>query len=195
MDEYIGMIKIFAGNFVPQGYLECNGALLAVSANQVLFSLLGTTYGGDGKTTFALPDLRGRAPVGMGTGLGLPTITEGEVGGTNQTTLTLNNLPMHTHIATIGGQSALKVSSGNATQSAATANASIATPGTNSGRSFTPTLGFNTSAPDMAIGGLNVSQLTVTNANAGNGQPFNNMPPYLGIKYIICTDGVYPSHQ
>src|SRR5262245_24305688 len=96
-DPYLGCIFMFAGNFAPNGYAYCNGQLLAISQNTALFSLLGTTYGGDGRTTFALPDLRGRAPIGFGQGPGLPNYDLGSVVGSPSVTLTTSQLPAHSH--------------------------------------------------------------------------------------------------
>ena len=93
MNPFIGQVLLFAGNFAPRGWALCQGQLLPINTNQALFSLLGTTYGGDGRTTFALPDLRGRAPLSPGTGAGLPQYSQGEKGGNYQTTLTTSNLP------------------------------------------------------------------------------------------------------
>jgi microcystin-dependent protein len=180
MDEFIGIIKIFAGNFAPRGWAICNGQLMSISQNTALFSILGTTYGGDGQTTFALPDLKGRVPVGQGTGPGLQTVDLGEVSGEQNHTLIQTEIPAHTHAAL--------VSSADSTQAAATNGASIATPGSLAGRSFVSTLGFNTTPPNTA---LNPTSITPT----GGSQPHNNMQPYLGINYIICTDGLYPSRS
>src|SRR6476469_8745709 len=96
-EPFLGSIIIFGGNFAPKGWAMCNGQILAINQNTALFSLLGTTYGGNGTTTFALPDLRGRVPVGMGQGPGLSPMTEGQVGGTETVTLTVNQLPNHNH--------------------------------------------------------------------------------------------------
>ena len=182
MEEYLGIIKMFGGNFAPRGWAFCNGQLMAISQYTALFSILGTTYGGDGRTTFALPDLRSRVPVGggMGAGPGLPTITLGEVSGEANHTLIASEMPAHTHLSA--------ASSGNASQAAATSGATIATPGALSGRTFTPTLGFNTATPDVT---LNPSSVGL----AGGSQPHNNMQPYLGVSYIICLEGVFPSRN
>ena len=179
MDEYIGIIKMFAGNFAPQNWAFCAGQLMSISQNTALFSILGTTYGGDGRTTFGLPDLRSRVPVGggMGAGPGLPQINLGELGGEATHTLISTEMPAHTHTQT--------VSSANATQAAATSGASIATPGTMSGRSFTTTFGFNTSAPNTNLSPASIGM-------AGGSQPHNNMQPYLGVNYIICLYGAFP---
>lgn len=97
MEELMGTIKMFAGNFAPRGYALCNGQMLAISQNQALFSILGTTYGGDGRTTFALPDLRGRVPLGPGQGPGLSNRQPGEKAGNETSTLSVANLPAHNH--------------------------------------------------------------------------------------------------
>jgi microcystin-dependent protein len=194
MDEFIGIIKLFAGNYAPQGWLFCNGQLLSISQYQALYSILGTIYGGDGQSTFGLPDLRSRVAVGQGAGPGLPTIALGGKGGEAVHTLLIPEIPSHTHAATATGNATLSVSSGNASQPAATAGASIATPGSLAGRSFASTLGFNTTAPDTALNSasVNVSSLTVNNAVTGGSLPHNNMQPYLGLSYIICWEGLYP---
>ena len=184
MDEFIGIIKIFAGNFAPTGWALCNGQLLPISQYAAVFSILGTTYGGDGRTTFGLPNLQSRVPVGMGQGPGLSLYTQGEVTGTENNSLTVNNLPAHTHTGK------LTVSSGNASQAAATAGASIATPGSLNGRSFASTFGFNTATPDMA---LNAASVT-TNPTGGN-IPVNNIQPVIAVNYIICLQGIFPSRS
>ena len=177
MEEFIGIIKIFGGNFAPSGWALCQGQLLPISQNTALFSILGTTYGGDGQTTFALPNLCGRVPVGMGTGAGL-TITEGQIGGESTVTLLATQIPSHTH--------SLMVNSGEATTNVPTSAMTIAAPGAPSGRSSTPTYGFISSAANTALAPSSIGP------NSG-GQPHDNMPPYLGVNYIICLQGVFPS--
>jgi microcystin-dependent protein len=184
MDEYLGIIKLFGGNFAPRGWMMCNGQVLSIAQNTALFSLLGTTYGGNGQTTFALPDLRGRTAIGMGQGLGLTPRTEGELSGSENNTLTIPNIPAHNHVGM------LNVSNGDSTQNAATAGATISTPGVISGRSFTANAGFNTTAPNTL---LNAS--SVTTSVVGNNAPVNNMQPYLVLNYIICVSGIYPSRN
>ncbi|RZS98943.1 phage tail protein [Aquimarina brevivitae] len=184
MEGTIAEIRMFAGNFAPRNWAFCNGSLIAISQNQALFSILGTTYGGDGRTTFALPDLRGRVPIGPGRGPGLTERRLGERSGTETNILNITQLPSHTHSVT------MNVSSGDATQSAATNGASIATPGALDGRSFSPTLGYNTSTPDI---GLNQQSATI--GNTGGNQSVNNMQPWLGIHFIICQFGTFPSRN
>ncbi|ARV13484.1 phage tail protein [Gilvibacter sp. SZ-19] len=184
MDPFIGEIIMFGGNFAPRGWALCEGQLLSISQNTALFSILGTTYGGDGRTTFGLPDLRGRAPIGAGNGPGLTPRPLGQKTGAETTLLQASNLPPHNHTAS------LNVSGSDATQSAATANATIATPGTLSGRTFTATQGFNGASPDVT---LNAS--SVQTGNTGGGQPANNMQPVQVVNYIIALQGVYPSRN
>src|SRR4051812_19628298 len=100
-EPFLAEIMIFAGNFAPRGWAFCNGQILSIAQNTALFSLLGTTYGGNGQTTFALPDLRGRVPIGVGQGPGLSSISLGEVGGTENVTLLTTQMPMHDHTATV----------------------------------------------------------------------------------------------
>ncbi|MCH8535577.1 MAG: tail fiber protein [Flavobacteriaceae bacterium] len=180
MDEIIGTIKLFAGNFAPQSFMYCAGQLLPINQYQALYSVLGTVYGGDGRTTFALPDLRDRVPVGAGMGQGNVglNLKPGQQGGQATHTLTLNEMPQHNHLA--------QVSNENSTQSQATNGASVGTPGTSEGRGFDETLGFNSSSPNTQLNPSSVS-------SAGGSQPHNNMQPYTGLSYIICVNGIYPS--
>jgi microcystin-dependent protein len=186
MDPLLGQITLFAGNFAPRDWAFCDGQLLAISQNTALFSILGTTYGGDGRTTFALPDLRGRAPIhsGSGSGPGLSPRQLGSRSGTEINTLNVTQMPSHNHT------SDLKVSSGNAAQQAATGGSSIATPGAPGGRGFDATYGFNQTTPDTSLNGA-----SVTTGNTGGSSPVNNMQPYLAINYIIALVGIFPSRN
>ncbi|MFC3160622.1 Microcystin-dependent protein [Chryseobacterium arachidis] len=180
MEEMIGVIKSFAGNFAPRGFMLCNGALLSIAQNQALFSILGTTYGGDGITTFALPNLNGRAPIGTGNSTTGQSYVLGEVGGTPQTTLLSMNLPSFA--------SQLKISNTNATSVTPNANSSIAITGQPNGRQFDAIPSFADTNPTMPINPMSV---TFTGQNV----PISTMPPYLGINYIICVEGIYPSRS
>ncbi|MDH6252172.1 microcystin-dependent protein [Chryseobacterium sp. H1D6B] len=177
MEEMMGVIKSFAGNFAPRGFLFCNGALLSIAQNTALFSILGTTYGGDGISTFALPNLNGRYPLGAGPNAG-QTYELGEQAGTPQTSLLPMNLPSFT--------SQLKVSKSNAASSSPSTASSIAVPGTTVGRDFTAIPSFIDAAPDTTLNPQSVMFI-------GQNIPVNNMPPYLGMNYIICVEGIYPS--
>jgi microcystin-dependent protein len=200
MDDFIGIIKLFAGNFAPQGWALCSGQLLPINQNQALFSILGTAFGGDGITTFGLPDLRSRVPVGAGMGTppnGLAVVNIGQLGGESTHMLVPNEMPAHTHTAAVAGAAKLNVSSANASQAAPAAGSTIAAPGALVSRAFTPTLGFNTTAPNTTLNAASVdaSGITVANANAGSNAPHNNMQPYQGMVYIIALQGIFPSRS
>lgn len=197
MDEYLAIIKIFAGNFAPRGWQFCQGQTLSIAQNTALFSLLGTTYGGNGQTTFSLPDLRGRAPIGQGQGPGLSYYALGQIGGTENTTLTINNLPAHSHSAPITGAPTVVVNSGNAAVGTPTAGLSLAAPGTGSGRNFSPVNGYIDATPNVAlsVGSATAGSLAVTIGSTGGNQPVSIVQPYLAINYIICMQGIFPSRN
>lgn len=178
MDEFMGVIKPFAGNFAPRGFMLCNGALLSIAQYSALFSILGTTYGGDGQNTFALPNLNGRLPLGAGNINANEYYPLGTQAGTTQNTLMVQNLPSFS--------SQLKVANTNANSSTPSASSSIAITGTPNGREFSPLPSFIDGDPDTMINAKAVSF-------AGQNIPVNNMPPYLGLNYIICVEGIYPS--
>ncbi len=177
---YIAEIRLFAGNFAPAGWAFCDGSLLSISENDALFALIGTTYGGDGQSTFGLPDLRGRVPIGAGQGAGLSNRAIGEMLGQETVTLTTANMPSHSHI----GRTV--VNNGNASASVPTASSSIATSGIFSGRSFLPNLSYNSDTPDILL-------QTVTTSSVGNSTPIDNRKPRLGLNYIISLYGIFPS--
>jgi microcystin-dependent protein len=178
MEGTIGEVRLFAGNFAPQNWAFCQGQLLAISTNTALFSILGTTYGGNGQTTFALPDLRGRVPVGTGQGPGLPNTTLGEMSGEPTHTLIITEMPAHNHVA----QAQVNASSSQGT----TASPGGAIPARSSARDNL----YSTGASDTTMSSA-AAQVTV--GVAGGSQPHNNMQPYLGLNYIICLYGIYPS--
>jgi microcystin-dependent protein len=168
---FVGELRIFGGNFAPQGWAFCNGQLLAIAQNAVLFNLLGTTYGGDGQTTFALPDLRGRVPVHQGTSPSSgATIVQGQMGGAEQVTLTLGQLPAH----------------GHALQATAADGAS-ADP-TNNVWAESDARTFSTAAPN---GVMDPSALSPT----GGGQAHSNLMPYVAVNFIISLSGLFPSQN
>jgi microcystin-dependent protein len=164
---YIGTVMLFCGNFAPLGWEFCNGQLLPIAQFDVLFTLIGTTYGGDGQTTFALPDLRGRVPLHMGQGSGLSNYAIGQSSGVENVALTTNQLPAHTHAL---GSSAIASSSSPATNASATASKSV----------YTAALG----AAAMAAG---------TVGSVGTGGAHSNTQPYLTINFVIATEGIFPS--
>jgi len=179
-EPFIGEVKLFGFDFAPKGYQQCAGQLLAINTNQALFALLGTTYGGNGVQTFALPDLRGRMPIGQGTGPGLPSHSMGEVSGTTSVTLLTSNIPPHIHPAQ-GISVNMPVSTGGADASSP-AGAYLCDGGTDA-YSSVPTAGQNYAA-------LQVSGMTGV---TGSGAPVGIMNPYLVMNYSIATQGIFPS--
>ncbi len=169
-DPFLGEIKMFGGNFAPRGWAFCHGQLLGINQNTALFSLLGTMYGGDGRTTFGLPDLRGRVPVGFGRGPGLSNYVQGREGGTETTTLSANNLPAHTH--------ALNLATAAEGDSNDPAGRLLAQ---------TDARSYSDQGPAVAGGG--------TMAVTGGSQPANNMQPYLSMNFIIALQGIFPSRS
>ena len=180
-EPFIGEIKIFGFNFAPQSYMTCQGQILSIAQNTALFSLLGTTYGGNGQTTFALPDLQRRVPIGQGTGPGLPSYTMGQVGGTPTTTLISSNMPIHNHAAT-GINVRIPVTS--ASEDSSATNNYI-------GNAVNDTFG-PAASPTASLGAPVVSGAT---AMAGGSQPFSIMNPYLAINYSIAIFGIFPSRN
>jgi len=171
-EPFIGQIMTVGFNFAPRGWALCNGQLLSISQNTALFSLLGTTYGGNGQTTFALPDLRGRMPVHQGQGPGLSNRVMGEASGQETVTLLTAQMPQHTHM--VNAQS----SPGNST------NPTNNYPATSSARD-------NIYSNAMPNATMNPGEIGV----AGGSQPHDNMPPYLVINFIIALEGIYPSRS
>jgi microcystin-dependent protein len=167
--QFIGQIDIVPYNFAPLGWAFCDGSLLSISANTALFSLLGTTYGGNGTSTFALPDLRGRMAIGMGQGPGLSGYVEGQTGGVEQVTLTLSQLPAHSHAA-IGSS----------------AEASLLGP---SSSTWATTTVFLYSSTTSSLVAMNSGEIGAV----GGGQPHENRPPYLVMNFIISLVGIFPS--
>ncbi|TDO73282.1 microcystin-dependent protein [Flavobacterium chryseum] len=184
MEEYIGIVKLFAGNFAPRGWALCNGQILSIAQNSALFAILGTTYGGNGQTTFALPNLQGAVALGAGNGNGGSYVL-GQVAGTPSVSLLTSNLPAHVHT----GPGKISVSATNATDSTPVAGSSIGIPGSIVSRVFTPTLGYATATPSVDL----ISN--VTTGATGNNQPVSIMQPYLAMNYIICLEGIFPSRN
>lgn len=169
-EPFIGQIVMFAGNFAPRGWAFCDGQLLPIAQYSALFSILGTTYGGDGRTTFALPDLRGRLPMHAGHGPGLSDRRLGARGGAENVTLTVSEIPSHNH--TLG---------------ASNSPAADTAPGNN-------LLAEN--RRDAYVGGApNTTMNGAAIGNAGGSQPHNNMPPFLAVYYIIALQGIFPSRS
>ncbi len=184
MEPFIGQIQAFGFNFVPVGWAKCDGQLLAISQNDALFSLLGTQYGGDGRTTFGLPDLRGRLPMHRGQGPGLSNRVMGQKGGTIQEVLTTNQIPSHIHGATTTTQTLINVNNGTGGENIANGQFIASR---NGGFSEEPSTGAFLGAPN--------SISTTTTDLTGNTQAHTNLQPYLTVTYCIALFGIFPSRS
>jgi len=172
---YVGEIRMFAGNFAPAGWMFCEGQLLPISENETLFQLIGTTYGGDGVSTFGLPDLRGRVVIGQGSGPGLPTYVEGQISGTETVSLTTSQMASHTHFLNVG------------------TNATVAAPASNLFLNQLTAGGaaqqvYSDAAPNAVMAGGTIG-------TAGNGIPIDIIQPILAVSYIISLYGIFPSQN
>jgi microcystin-dependent protein len=171
-EPFVGEVRMFAGNFAPRGWAFCDGQMLAVSQNDALFSLLGTIYGGDGRTTFGLPDLRGRIPIHAGSGPGLSPRSLGSKAGAENVTLTTNQLPSHSHEFT-----------------ATTANATDSTP--NNTMTMGKGVGFDPYIDQNGSVSMNANNVTAV----GGSQSHTNIMPFLCVNFIIALVGIYPSRH
>ncbi|MBA6155606.1 phage tail protein [Tenacibaculum sp. S7007] len=173
-EGFLGEVKMFAGNFAPRGWAFCDGQLLAISQNTALFSILGTTYGGDGRTTFALPDLRGRVSIGPRRGPGLTDYRLGQKGGIENVILNITQIPSHSHNAVLSATA--PVGRGEGTTS--------------------PTGNYNADGGSYAsTKNTQMASDAVTIGNTGGNLSHENRPPYIAINYIICTQGLFPSRN
>jgi microcystin-dependent protein len=173
-EPFVGEIRMFAGNFAPRGWAFCDGQLLAVSQNDALFSLFGTVYGGDGRTTFGLPDLRGRIPLHAGTGPGRSPRRLGSKGGEETVTVTVNQLPSHTHAMT------------------ATTGAAVGRDPVGSQQDLAPaTAGGDGYARQLQPVAMNAAAV----GSAGGRQPHTNLMPFLCVHFIVALFGIYPSRH
>jgi microcystin-dependent protein len=179
MEGTLAVVTCFAADFAPRNWAYCSGQILPIAQNQALFSLLGTTFGGNGQTTFALPDLRGRAPLGTGQGPGLSNINLGQVSGSETATLNVNQIPAHVHNGVFSG----RLSWDNASASQAEVDfvypAQVA-------NAYSTTQNGNMVA---------ITDVTAVINNAGSNQPIPIRSPYLGMSYIICLAGIFPSRN
>ena len=173
-DQFLGEIRIFPFNYAPLGWAFCNGSILPISQNTALFSLLGTNYGGDGTSTFALPNLQGSAPMSHGQGPGLSSHSVGEVGGTQTVTLSIGQMPAHSHVPS--------------------AQTNVGTTRSPSGKiwaesvvSHVPVVAYSTLTPDLLMSAAVI-------AHAGSGHAHNNMQPYLTLNFCIAMTGIFPTH-
>lgn len=176
-EPFLGQIIMFGGNFAIRGWATCDGQLLPIAQNTALFSLLGTTYGGDGRTTFGLPDLRGRVPVHMGQGPGLSAYQLGDKGGSEAVTLSTNQIAAHSHAATA-----------NALNAAGNAN-------TAAGNIWAKDAGTQSATYSNAAPNATMSASAVSIANAGGNQPHPNVQPYQCLNFLIALQGIYPSRN
>jgi microcystin-dependent protein len=183
VEPYLSNVTIFGGNFAPRGWMFCQGQLLAIAAYDALFALIGTTYGGDGQSTFALPDLRSRVAVHPGQGSGLSMYTLGQMGGVENVTLLSSNMPAHTHtVLTIAGNPGANNSAGTTDNPTNMVPASAA-PASNN---------YNGSDSGITLG---ISASTAVTPIAGSSQPFSVISPYLAMNYIIAVEGIFPSRN
>lgn len=171
-EPFVGEIRMFAGNFAPRGWAFCDGQLLAVSQNDALFSLFGTIYGGDGRTTFGLPDMRGRLPIHAGSGPGLSPRRLGSKGGAEEVTLTANQLPSHSH----------------------TINA-VSTPASETGPGLNETLAQSVGYDAYVPSGSPESMASQNVSSVGGSRAHTNEMPYLCVHYIVALFGIYPSRH
>jgi microcystin-dependent protein len=184
---FVGQIILVGFNFAPNGFLPCDGSLQSIAQYDTLFNLIGTTYGGDGQTTFALPDLRGRVPMGQGSGPGLTSRTIGEAGGSETATLTTANLPVHTHAidaTNVTASVACKAGPGNSQSPVGNIPA---------GEAAGVTMTYASPSADTAMAGTVSAGNSVPTAPTGGGAAHDNMQPYLAMQYCIAWAGVFPA--
>ncbi len=178
-DPFIGEIRMVGFTFPPRGWASCDGQLVSIAQYSALFALLGTTYGGNGQTTFALPDLRGRVPIHSGAGLGLSPYSQGQQGGTENVTLNITQIPVHNHTAA-------------GTASAVNGAGNSKTPTGNTWASLSRENAYSNATADQTMAANNVA---VTVNNAGGSQPHTNIQPYLAIYFCIALEGIFPSRN
>lgn len=179
-DPILGEIRMFAGNFAPKGWAFCDGSLMSINQNTALFTILGTFYGGNGTSNFALPDLRGRFPMGTGNGNAnsAGTVSPGQTGGSSTATLTTANIPPHTH--------SFNVYNGNATDSTKPTGNTLALP---LSADLIPTRSqYTTNTPNTTIS-------TQSIGTTGGGLPINTLSPYTGVNFIIALQGIFPTRN
>jgi microcystin-dependent protein len=190
MNPYLGMIILFGGNFAINGWQLCNGQLLSISSNAALFSIIGTFYGGNGTSTFGLPDFRGRVPIHQGTGPGLNSYVVGESGGTQTVNILISNLPLHSHSASL---------SVTVSASVAAATANVPSVGTSTlGAPVDPYSGdpinlYNGGAPGVALNTLGTAS-GITGVT-GSGLPISILQPYLTVTFLIALTGIFPTRN
>lgn len=195
MDGYMGEIRMFGGNYAPRDWALCDGRLLDIESHSALFSIIGTIYGGDGRTNFALPNLKGRTAIGAGTGQGLTTRILGQMMGFETELLTQQEMPTHSHtadldLASMDISATLKGNTGTATTTNPTDGA-FGTARSNTYNTASPDTPMHTGSIETQVSGAG----SVTVHNAGNSHAHNNMQPSQVVNYIICINGMYPSRS
>ena len=190
MEPYLAMIMLFGGNFAIQGWMLCQGQLLALNQNTALYSILGVTFGGDGISSFGIPDLRGRVPMGWGQGPGLSNHPYGQIMGTENTTLLVSNMPMHNH--------PVDLSRLQSTPAASTAAGTTNTPGTDMVPAVLPKIGSGPGATPIKGYAAKDNSATLASGTVdigvvGGSEPFSNMSPSVALSYLIATEGIFPS--
>jgi len=181
-EPFVAQIMMFGGNFAPRGWAFCNGQILSIAQNTALFSLLGTTYGGNGQTTFALPNLQGRAPIHAGQSPGTSQYALGEMAGTENVTLISAQMPIHTHTTVV-------TINANASPQTASAEPTDAVMAGGSGQNI-----YATGAPDGTTT-MNAGMATAVVGMAGGSQPFSVLQPFLCVNFIIALQGIFPSRN
>ena len=179
MDSFVGAIFSFGFNFAPYGWAQCNGDLLPISGNEALYSLLGTTYGGDGTTTFALPNMQGRVPIGTGQGPGLPNYVIGQAAGSETVTLSTANLPVHSHAVL-----SASIPVGTTTDS-----------NDPTGHYFAPVAPSGAGSVYDPANGANMATNNTTSGTTGSSIPMSILSPFLVVNYCISLFGIYPSRN
>jgi microcystin-dependent protein len=202
MEEYMGIVKLFAGAFAPRDWMFCYGQLLSINEYQALYSLLGTYFGGDGRNTFGLPDLRSKVPIGAGQSLGLTNYILGQVGGVEAVTLSLAQMPVHNHTGSVQGSASSLTAS--VTVNAGTAGTATNNPtgaywgqaanvGVNPVKPYTNAKNATMASDAVAVqlnGNIQINSLTI--GNNGGSLPHENRQPFQALNYIICVNGLYP---
>ncbi len=183
MEGYISEVRMFAGNFAPRSWMFCQGQLISIAQYTALFALVGTTYGGDGQTTFGLPDMRGRVAIHNGQGAGLSLYQLGQMGGSENVTLTALNVGGHTHAVT--GNAGIAAATGDG-QTPVAVNNFLA----GNGEAVYSTATDNSSMAPASLAGITVAVQTPNGA-----APINTQQPYLGMNFIICLEGIFPSRN
>lgn len=191
VEPFLGEIMMFAGNFPPKNWALCNGQLLAIQQNTALFSILGTTYGGNGVNTFALPNLQSRTPAHWGQGPGLTPYVLGEIAGTEAVTLLQTEMPMHTHVAT-GGSGPVAVAFPCSTNAGDSDSPAGKIPAVSSGGEEQYA---DASAANATMAPVSITVPPVQVQIAGGSQPHNNLSPYLAVSFCISLRGIFPSRN